>query len=165
MRKYLFILIAAISLLTSACGFEPLYAKHENGASVTAALASVQVMSIHDEGGQELRNNILDKMPPTAPQPRYQLRVLTAESAFGIAIARDATVTRQELRNNVHAELYDTQTQTILWRLDTAATAGYNIVNSQYQNLVGADDARHRNYAELAERVVNQLSLFFDRPQ
>jgi LPS-assembly lipoprotein len=149
--------------LMSACGFAPLYGSHGSTQSVAADLANVHVGVIPDAPGQQLRNNILDLMPPSNPNPRYVLNVLQSETSIGVAIATDATVTREQLRNNVHAELYDTQTQKVVWRQDMAETSGYNVLSSQYSNLVGSEDARTRNLQALADRVVNLLSLYFNR--
>ena len=148
----------------AACGFSPLYGARSNGKSVEPQMAEVHVMIIQDAAGQALRNNILDRMPPEGPQPRYELKVLVAETSIGVSIAPDATVTRQQLRNNLHAELIETATQKAVWKTDMAATAGYNVLSSQFSNLIGEEDARRRNLDDLAERLVNQVALYFNRP-
>jgi LPS-assembly lipoprotein len=162
MKKLSWFLAPAICLLT-ACGFEPLYGTHGNAASITPELANVRVMVIQDAIGQSLRNQILDMMPPENSSPRYALKVALGESGIGVAIAQDATVTRQQLRDNLHAELFDTKTGKTVWKADMAATASYNVLVSQFSNLTGADDARKRNLGELSERLVNQIALYFDR--
>jgi len=152
-------------LLLTACGFAPLYGTHGNAETVAPQLADVHVGVIPDAIGQELRNKILDLMPPPNDAPRYQLKIALAEGGLGVAIARDTTVTRQQLRDNLHAELFDTKTQKTVWEADTAATASYSVLNSQFSNLVAAQDAQRRNLDELSERVVNQLSLYFNLPE
>ena len=157
------LLCISFALLLTACGFHPLYETHDGRRTVEPQLASVNVMSIADVPGQEMRNQILDMMPPTAPNPRYQLRINLNESSLGISIARDATVTRQQLRNNLHVELFDSKMQKIVWKSDMAATSGYNVLASELSNLIGEEDARKRNVDDLAQRVVEQLALYFER--
>jgi LPS-assembly lipoprotein len=164
MKKFWPLISGFWFLALTACGFSPLYGDHGNNTSVAPQLENVYVMVVQDAQGQAFRNDILDRMPVAVAAPRYQLRILTGETGIGVSIARDATVTRQQLRNNVHAELLDTKTEKVVWKADLSATAGYNVLGSQYSNLVGADDARNRNYNDLADRLVNQLALYFDRP-
>jgi len=152
-------------LLLTACGFHPMYGTQSAAArNNTAQLSNVHVNFIKDEVGQALRNAIMDRMPVPAAAPQYQLNISTTETQIGIALTSDNTITRQQLRDTLHAELYDTRTQMIVWKQDLFATSGYNILNSQFSTLVGQQDAQERNVNDLSERLVNMLGLFFDRP-
>ena len=163
MKKLFCLLSSVFCLLATACGFHPLYETHNGGRTVDTQLANVNVLSIADAEGQEMHNQILDMMPPAVVAPRYQLRINLGESILGVSIARDATVTRQQLRINLHAELFDSKTQKIVWKSDMAATSGYNVLASQLSNLIGEEDARKRNIDDLSQRVIDQLSLYFER--
>lgn len=160
-------ILCFLSLLwLAACGFHPLYG-HQGAAasaSTTADLANINVAVIRDSPGQELRNAILDLMPPPVGSPRYTLNISTSETQIGIAIAQDATVTRQQLRTIMHAVLIDTQTQKPVWQQDLFSTSGYNVLDSQFSTLVGQEDARKRTLDDLAQRTVTMLGLFFERP-
>lgn len=150
--------------LLAACGFHPLYGT-QNNTAVPPKLAQIKVAFIKNSDGQILRNAILDRMPRPGPSQPYLLRVSLEETKVGIAISRDATVTRQQMRNTLHAELSDARTQQLLWKQDLFATSGYNILASQYSNLVGEEDARTRNLNDLADRLVGLLAMYFDLPE
>jgi len=153
----------AFLLMLAACGFKPLYGHHSDGDKAPPELANIQVNFIKDAVGQELRNAIMDRLPPPKAQPRYQLNITVDEGQTGIAIASDATVTRQQLRDTAHIVLFDSVTQKNVWKQDLFTTAGYNILSSEFSNLVGEEDARMRNVDDLSERTVNMLALFFAR--
>ena len=140
-----------------------MYGTH-GAASATSALANVKIGLIKDAAGQELRNGLLDRMPAAIIAPRYLLNITLTETQAGIAIATDATVTRQQLRTVLHAELIDGQIQKPVWKQDLFAVSGYNVLESQFSTLVGEQDARKRNVDDLAERLVNMLALYFDLP-
>lgn len=165
MKRLAFRLFALSAILcVGACGFSPLYGARTGQPSTETQLSLVRVGIIQNAEGQFIRNAILDRLPPTAETPRYELKVQLAETNTGINIARDATVTRQQLRTNLHAQLMDTQTQTVVWKQDMSSISGYNILGSQFTNLVSEQDARERNLNELAERLVTQVAQYFSRP-
>lgn len=154
--------IFCLLLLLTACGFQPLYG--DKGArTISPQLAQVSVAPISDAAGQQLRNFLLDRLPPPAPSPRYQLNIALAESKVGIAISRDATITRQQLRSVVTASLMDRTKNETVWTQQIFTTSGYNVLGSQFSTLVGEEDARTRNLNDLSERVVNMLALYFER--
>jgi len=126
-------------------------------------LANVRIALIKDESGQALRNALLDRMPTPVPSPRYVLNIGMTETQIGIAITSSATITRQQLRDTLHAELFDTRGQQVLWKQDLSTTSGYNILDSQFSTLIGQQDAQQRNIDDLSQRLVDMLALFFDR--
>ncbi len=156
-------LIVTCLLLLTGCGFQPLYGDHRAAKAVAPQLAQIYVAPIADAAGQELRNMLLDRLPPIAKQPRYVLNTTLGEGKIGIAIARDATVTRQQLRSTVKANLTDRTTGKIIWKQEIFTTSGYNVQGSQFSTLVGENDARTRNARDLSERLLNMLALYFDR--
>ena len=150
-------------MLLTACGFHPMYSTH-GARSDVAQLSNIRVAFIKDEAGQTLRNAILDRLPVPARAPQYVLNISATETTTGIALASDNTITRQQLRDTLHAALMDTHTGKIVWQQDLFATSGYNILNSQFSTLIGQQDAQQRNLDDMADRLVEMLALFFDRP-
>ena len=149
--------------LLAGCGFQPLYGSHRAQKSVAPQLANVYVTPIPDAAGQQLRNMLLDGLPTGTAQPRYVLNIALSEGKIGIAIARDATVTRQQLRSNLKASLLDRTTGKTVWQQEIFTSSGYNVQGSQLSTLVGEDDARTRNARDLSERLLNMLALYFER--
>lgn len=159
--KHLFLIALLFSL--AACGFQPLYGTGGARKAVAPQLAQVHVPIIYDAQGQQFRNALLDRMPPPAATQRYQLNVGLLETKVGIAISRDATVTRQQLRTNATANLMDRSNNQIVWKQEIFATSGYNVLGSQFSTLVGEEDARKRNLEDLSERLTGMLALYFER--
>lgn len=159
-NPFLFLASCFLLLVSTACGFHPMYGAQR---TTSPSLTNVRVGIIADAPGQQLRNKLLDRMPPTVAAPRYQLAITLAEGQTGIAIANDATITRQQLRTTLKASLTDSQTQTIVWKQELFATSGYNVLESQFSTLVGQQDARQRNIDDLANRLVNLLAMYFDK--
>jgi len=158
-------ILAAVLLLfaLTACGFQPLYGTHSGRKAVAPQLAQVRVGIIPNASGQQLRNLLLDRLPAPAANQNYQLAVEMVEGKIGIAIARDATVTRQQLRTTVRASLLDQRTNKIVWKQEIFTTSGYNVLASQFSTLIGEEDARTRNLTDLSERLVNMMALYFER--
>jgi len=161
MRKFAPFLL--LLFCVSACGFTPLYGTHSDNKIIAPKLTQIAVSTIADAQGQQLRNLLLDRLPPPAPSQRYQLNVNLIENKVGVAISRDATVTREQLRSTVRANLYDRSLNKTVWTQDVFTTSGYNVLGSQFSNLVGEADARTRNLNDLSERLVNMLALYFER--
>ncbi len=160
MKKFLPVIFL---LLLTACGFQPLYGTGSGRTAVAPQLAQIQIPLIADAPGQQLRNFLLDRLPAPAGSPRYQLNVGLTENKIGIAISRDATVTRQQLRSVVRASLLDRTNGEIVWTQEIFTTSGYNVLGSQFSTLVGEEDARKRNLHDLSERLINMIALYFER--
>lgn len=150
-------------MMLTACGFHPLYGTNSHNRAVAPQMAQVNVPIIADAIGQQFRNLLLDRLPPPAAAQRYQLNVGLMETKVGIAISRDATVTRQQLRLVANANLIDRTTGKSVWRQEIFTTSGYNVLDSQFSTLIGEEDARKRNLTDLSERLINMLALYFER--
>jgi len=157
-------LVFWFSGLLTACGFHPMYSTQGSPHATLPQLTNVRIALIKDESGQALRNALLDRMPTPVAVPRYVLNIGVTEAQIGIAITSSATITRQQLRDTLHAELFDTAQQQVVWKQDISTTSGYNILDSQFSTLIGQQDAQQRNIDDLSQRMVDMLALFFDRP-
>ena len=63
----------AAAVLLSACGFEPMYgAPRGTPNAAVQGMAETRIALIADRAGQELRNNLLDRMTPLG-QPAKQI--------------------------------------------------------------------------------------------
>lgn len=150
-------------IFLTACGFHPLYGTNSHDRAVAPQLTQVNVPIIADAMGQQFRNLLLDRLPPPASNQRYQLSVSLTETKIGIAISRDATVTRQQLRLVANASLIDRTDNKMVWHQEIFTTSGYNVLDSQFSTLIGEEDARKRNLNDLSERLIAMLALYFER--
>jgi LPS-assembly lipoprotein len=159
---------AALLLLLAlgACGFRPLYGDADRGGAGTAPqLQQILVNPIPDRLGQVLRNDLVDRLSPSgAPdRPRYRLSVAIATTKEGLAITKDESITRFNLRISATYVLYDAQSNTEVTRGISRTIAAYNVVQSQFATLVAEKDAESRAARELSEDIRTRLAVFFTR--
>ncbi len=162
------LLVGGAAGLLTGCGFTPMYGKSDAQRAVVPQLSLIEIGAIANEPGQQLRNQLIDRLYPRGRAagllPRYMLGVSLTESKQGIAISSDATVTRQQLVNSVDFSLLDNNTHTLLLQRHLFVTSGYNVLGSQFSTLIAEQDARGRNLADLADRITLSLSLYFSNP-
>jgi LPS-assembly lipoprotein len=148
----------------AGCGFRPLYGDQERGGT-TPQLAQILVNPIPDRLGQILRNDLVDRLSPTgAPdRPRYRLSVAIATTKEGLAITKDESITRFNLRISATYVLYDAQNNVEMTRGISRTIAAYNVVQSQFATLIAEKDAESRAARELSEDIRTRLAVFFTR--
>ena len=153
--------LLAVMLAASACGFQPLYRTAELGPDILAELAAMRIAPRDDRVGQLVRNNLLDLVTPLGEPaaPRYLLTVTISERREGVAIARDASVTRFNLTLAATYELQDLRTRTEAARGAARATASYNVLRSEFANVIAERDAETRAARVIAEEIKGRLSI------
>ena len=159
------VFIVAAGVL-SACGFSPLYGEREGGARTDAELAQIQVIAIEDgRTGYDLYNALIDRLSPYGePQdPDYQLRLRLREQRDGVAIERDASITRYNYRLTASYQLIDIRSGNTVHEGQSRSIASYNVVDSQFATLTAQRDAEERAAIELSEDIKLRLAIFFDR--
>ncbi|MGF1608631.1 MAG: LPS assembly lipoprotein LptE [Kiloniellales bacterium] len=165
-------LCAALGLMFIAgglagCGFQPLYAKPDESASIGPVndLASVYVMPLRDRTGQIFHNYLRDRLNPRGlpGDPAYVLRIRLTETTEQLAIRSDETATRANLRLRASFSLSRRDNDQQLFEGVTNAITSYNILSSQFATYTSEQDARNRGLRELSERVRLQLATFFNR--
>lgn len=158
-----FLLLAAPMI--ASCGFTPLYAER-GSASVTADLAGLDVRAPDTKLGRELKYNLLDLLsgsgnPPS--NPAYVVELAPTVYDEDLAIERDADVTRKNLVMVVPFRLVDTATDAVIMRSTARSRSSYNRVDSEFANIVAAQDAESRIARAIADDIRLQLSIHFDR--
>jgi LPS-assembly lipoprotein len=159
------VLVGVALMLLTGCGFRPLYGADLNGAAVIAELASVRIGALDDRLGLIVRNELLDLVTPLGEPavPRYALQVSLFEEKEGLAIARDATVTRVSLTLTANYELLDARTRVRVNNGSVRATAAYNVLSTEFANVVAERDAQARTARVVAEEIRTRLSIYFAR--
>jgi LPS-assembly lipoprotein len=152
-------------LATSACGFRPLYGETASGSSSAAELATIEVRPISDRMGQRLRNFLLDRLTPRGrPQrPHYMLNIQLTENTSRLAVRKDETATRANLRLQAKYKLTETRSGRIIFSGDRRSTSSFNILQSEFGTLSSEKDARIRSARDLADAIKIDLAMFFER--
>ena len=154
--------IVAFALLTAACGFQPLYGERA-GAPTVAAMAETRINLIPDRAGQELRNNLLDRLNPRgAPaRPRYELDVRLGERLDRLGIARNDTTTYARLTLTADFTLREVGKPAPVYSGQSRWTDGYTVVSSHFANLNAEADARSKALREIGNDIQQKLGVYF----
>ena len=152
-------------LLLAACGFRPLYGQQALTPQVSAEMALIDIRPIDERIGLVLRNELLDLLTPlgTPAQPRYVLTINLVEARQGLAVERDATVTRFNLTLNADFRLSDAATRQPLNTGSARSTAAFSVVRADFANVIAERDAEDRAARVIAEEIVTRLSVYFAR--
>ncbi len=161
-------LVCVLLLLGLAnCGFQPLYGKQarQYAGGVVSDMSYVAVDAIPERAGQLVRNQLLERLHPRgrAARPVYRLTIRLSESREGIAFQQDDSATRFNLRLIADFELADTRSGTTVLKGHTRAISAYNVVRSDYANLISERDALKRAAGSLADGIQSRVAVFFSR--
>ena len=159
-----------LALLTN-CGFQPLYGQQTGSTagtprgSTVSDMAYVAVDTIPDRAGQLVRNFLLDGLHTKGAAPRQVFRLVIdlVQRQEGLAFQLDDSATRYNLRLGARFKLVDIRTDTSLFKGHTQAIAAYNVVRSDYANLISEKDALRRAAKIVAEGIQVQISVYFYR--
>ena len=160
--------LAAAGLL-AGCGFQPLHGSYKGSAgradNIISDMAYVEVAPMADRVGQMLRNQLLDLLHPGGPadRPLFRLTVILTESLEGLAFEQDDSATRYNLRLTAHFRLSNSRGGIELLNGTTRAIAAYNVVRSDYANLISKRDARKRTAFSVAEGIQRRIAFYFSR--
>ncbi len=162
--KTLSVVLVASAL--SACGFSPLYGTREGGVRTAAELQQIQVVTIEDgRTGHDVYNALIDRLSPYGEprDPDYQLRIRLNEEREGVAIERNASITRYNYQLVAQYSLLDVRSGNVIHEGRSRSIASYNVVESQFATLMARRDAEERAATELSEDIKLRLAIFFDR--
>ena len=156
------ILCLASTLFLLSCGFHPVYGSRDADTPVAAKLNQVAINGIPDRQGQTLRNELIDRMYGKGrPQnPKYHLAVSLRSSEEGIGLLPNAITTLTELTLTADYSLTD-ETGKEVMRATARAVANYNQLQEEYGTLAAREGAYQRSLNEIADQIVNRVSLYF----
>ena len=154
-------------ILLGNCGFQPLHGKRSqiNAVDTINGLPYVTVATIPDRAGQIVRNKLLDllQLKSVADRPLFKLSVSLKESREGMAFQRDDSATRFNLRLAAQFNLTDIRTGRSLLVGNARAISAYNVVRSDYANLINRRDALRRAAEGVAEGIRDRIAVYFSR--
>lgn len=151
------LLAVCLTLLLSACGFQPMYAPGPSGAG---AIGPVQVAEIDGKAGHVLKTELdrilrVENGGSAAPM---QLEVTLQETISRLGIRLDQSATRGELRLVANYVLTPPNGGQQL-RGSVASVVNYDIPTAAFGEITAQDDARERAAEDLAERFRAELAL------
>lgn len=147
----------ALTAMTTACGFSPLYA--DRGANLQAALSGIDIQRIHSQtdAGYLLQTE-LQRRFQTGEASSYSLMVELEERTLSEAITSQANTVQFTIRLTADYDLRDNDGRVIV--RDSAETfASYGAVPSQYATQVAREEAIRVATQNLADDIEMDLVL------
>ena len=161
----LFTVSVLISML-GACGFQPLYYQDGERVSIRSDMRSVFIEPIEDRIGQELRINLKTTLNPTGAnaEKKWNLKIVLTESTQKIALESTSFSTRANLIVTARVDLSSSISGSELSFSGQSKTiSSYNIVDSDYADIVAERDAQSRAVVSLSNDIRRQLALWLRR--
>ena len=157
-------LMLALCLVTSACGFRPLYGEIGRTGAAQADLSLIEVDMSKERTGQRLRQILVHNLTPRGEpaRARYRLSVALAEAQDGVGLRTDFTITRINYRLKGAFSLVDASTGAVIFSGDARGITAYNVGADQVATLTAEQDARERAANDLAEDIQARLAVFFE---
>lgn len=158
------VVLVLVALGPVGCGFRPLYGRTDSSDSAAAAdLAAIRVLGIDNRAGQQLRNNLVQRLTPLGEPaaPRYVLDVKMTETLEGQAESSDgkSTVGRMTLRTNYI--LSNLETGQVLKSGTTRSLASMRYLGPRYASVAAERDTEQRVITDMAEEIRSILAAYF----
>ena len=159
------ILILTLIILTTGCGFSPLYVQHSQGSwaskdsydtSITYEMSQIRIPPISERFGQQLRNKLLDLLTPkgTPTNAKYRLEVkLDSKEVSQQAMRDDVTATSERVKYTISYKLY--RDKTVLVSGNSFAFVSYDVLNNPYSTTM----AQKKSEEDAANIVANDIAL------
>lgn len=157
----LLLLICAVGL--AACGFRPLY-EGGKGSQISRQLASVWILPIADRTGQQLRNDLLDRINPFGRprDPLYALNVKILETKQELAVQKTELATRANLHITAEFTLRaKSGAGKTLFTGKSRITVSYNILAADFATLMAERGARRRAVRVIGADITDRLAAYF----
>lgn len=154
--------LLALCLGLAGCGYHALYGDGATGVS-TDDLALVYVGGIPDRPGQQLRNNLVQRLNPSGQpsRPTYTLNVSLSIASTGVGLSRDNTTSRTSITTSATYTLLESDSGKALFTATSRATDAYDVLLSDYATLVSRDDAVNRALREVSDDIRTRLAVYF----
>ncbi len=153
------VIVAALAVAVSGCGYRPLYGQTGAGASVTAALSDVAVAEQNDRAGQIIRNELISGLGSTGS--RYILKFEIVEKTQSVSSISKNVVDRHRYRLNLNYQLLEAGSGREVTSGKSFSNVTYDTVQEPVADLQAAETARERAARELAQDLKIRLSAFF----
>ena len=149
------VLLASLTLLLAACGFQPMYAQPDG----QNAIGPVTLTQIDGMAGHVLRAE-LDRMLAVENDgsPPALLEITLTEQVTPLGIRVDESATRSELRLIANYVLTPPGGARVM-RGSVLTVVNYDIPTAAFGEIAAQDDARERAAETMAQRFRAELAL------
>ena len=169
LRRPWLALLALLALVAplAGCGWEPLYGQNHGlggvGGDAGQRLAQVHIQPIADRTGQQLYNNLRDRMNPQGvpADPRYYLVVTLGQISSEQLVSVNQTATRIDTTFTATYNLYRVDNPGVsVFHATSRTTTAYDIPSDPYSAVVSSADAQRRAAQSLSDDISNRVASF-----
>ncbi|MBE6443797.1 MAG: hypothetical protein E7020_03920 [Alphaproteobacteria bacterium] len=163
--------IFLLIIVTTACGFQPLYVQHKSGdwysdssydLSISNEMSQIKVLPIADRFGQQLRNELLDILTPkgTPKHAKYRLSIkLANKTTTQQAMRDDVTATSERIEYRVEYNLFEETTKLVSG--DSIAFVSYDILSNPYSTTMAQKKAEIDASKIIANDIALRIGAYF----
>lgn len=162
------ILLSAVALTLSGCGFRPVYGDYSAAAENPAGesvFSQIAIGIIPDREGQILRNHLIDRLyrggTPSSPVATLRISELN-EVRTELDMTKSSEATRAQLRLKTTMTLVDVSGKILMTR-DLQTVTSYNVLGSEFATRVTEDSARQSAIEDIARQIELNLSLYYNQ--
>lgn len=150
------VLLASLTLLLAACGFQPMYGAGPTGG---VAIGPVTVEQIDGKAGHVLKTE-LDRILAVENNgaPPMLLQITLQERVTPLGIRVDESATRAEMRLIANYVLTPASGGRVM-RGSVFSVVNYDIPTAAFGEITAQDDARERAAETMAQRFRAELAL------
>ena len=152
--------VIAVCVVAAACGFQPLHAP--GGGAVPSVLSKIDVAPIPNRLGQMVRNRLVERLTPRGSPVAAEYRVVVSLrlSKEALAIARDDSATRFNVSLEATYDLLLVSSGDIVLHGTVRSISAYNVVSSDFANVVAERDAISRAAREVSDEMKTRLAVY-----
>jgi LPS-assembly lipoprotein len=146
---------AGLSLL-SACGFTPVY---RQGGAAAGLFNQMTVPVVEGRFGFELRERLIERLGPAAPDARYRLAFDLDIESRDLVVNEVADIIRYNLTGVADFTVTERRTNALLFRDKVKSLTAYSATSDTYPTTVAERAANIRLVRSLADLMVTRLSV------
>lgn len=154
-----------MAVLTTGCGFQPLYGGDGIDRAAALELAKVEVGTIPNREGHKLRNLLIDRFHSEgyAREPVYRLEVSLNASDQKVGVNKDATATRAQWYITATYTLTERATAKILFKGNSRSITGYALPTAQFGYLSNQLAAYDEGLEALSNDITTTIGMHLNR--
>ncbi len=157
--------VPLLVLVLGACGFHPMVGAQSNQPAVAEQLAQVEIDTIPDRAGQQLRNQLIDRFYRDGRPAKalYRLGLKIESSQMQMAVTQGVSASRSEWIVTATYQLIYLPTGEVVASGSSRAVPGFNVTYTQYASFVSENAAYDRAITTISDDISTRLSLYFAR--
>jgi hypothetical protein len=156
----LFRLILIAVILTS-CDFKPIYKTQVISDSLSVKFAKINIVSSDDDFMHDFRNSLTKILNPMSLSyvPEYDLNITLKKETTPVAIRKNSTASRKNIKLSLEYILKDKQSSTVLAQGVIVVSDAYDTMQSEYAVYTADNYITENVMHEVSKDLANRLSL------